>query len=554
MKRSALLVIAVSIITALISVASIGQIEGLPGYIASDIQLISQESKADWSARWTGPIEAATILAWFHGYGYPRFLTDLNGDGVIDELDTIELADDLGHGPMKTNTFGTNDVRLVVALAHYVAAHYPDQFTIKIYDASFPAEFNAAGFGQLAPDVIDGIVLEVKEDPSIAAYEYELESAEGVIVGLEENEGENNTYLTGRSFLYERTPDGYTPVDLAWAEEDRWTPGYQGQVLETAAMMDDEGMYIDYGGAWTPVEFMLALSPIEQRRGGPHTVEGCPPDAIAYDVTVSKLFDSTTDKQIGSVRVEECVTREGDIDTYTYTLTNIDYTNAGGCGLCFFLIHVPPTLPTVSHSEPLPWLFSGFPGLWAWRTPLGDCGVLPGESVTFSASVPGPTVDAYVPGGVGPCVPLPDGEGLVLVPILAIRTTGPSEEGEDGGPDEGPDEGPGCPDLTVIRIESVCSLDRERTVTVAATIKNIGDQPTTTATWAHLSSSTHPGSDWASVPPLDPGEEIVVHLSFSFSFNYPPCVDLTVDVDPFDNIDECNESNNEMDGSICCPK
>jgi len=550
MKRSVFLVIALGIIAAMIGPSAFGQIEGIPGYVATDLQLISQESRPYWSEAWTGPIEAATILAWFHGYGYPRFLTDLNGDGVIDELDTIELADILGKGPMKTQTpLGTDDARLVVGLARYVAERYPDEFVIKIYDASFPAEFSAAGFGQFAPDVIDGIVLEVKEDPSIAAYEHELESAEGVIVGLEENEGENNTYLTGRSFLYDETPEGYTPVDLAWAEEDRWTPGYQGQVLETAAMTDD-GMYIDYRGAWTPVEFILALSPIEQRRGGPPTVEGCPPEAVAYDVTVSQLFDPVTDRRIGSVRVEECVTRDGDIDTYTYTLTNIDFTTLDGCGLCFFLIHVPPTLPTVSHSEPLPWLFTGFPGLWAWRTPLGDCGLLPGESATFSASVPGPTADTYVSGGVGACVSPPDGDGLVLVPLLAIRTTGPSEEGEDGGPDEEP----GCPDLTVIRVESVCSLDRERTVTVAATIKNIGDQPTPVTTWARLSSSTHPGSDYAAVGTLDPGEETVIHLSFSFSFNYPPCVDFTVEADTFNAIDECNESNNEMDGSICCPK
>jgi len=554
MKRTVLSLIAVCTIAAMFGLIAVSQPETIPGYVVSDLQLISQASKPDWSARWTGPIEAATILAWFHGYGYPRFLTDLNGDGVIDELDTIELADNLGKGAMKTETpLGTNDVRLVVGLARYVAERYPGEFVIKIYDTSFPAEFNAAGLGPFAPDVIDGIILETKEEPSIAAYEFELESAEGVIVGLAEEEGENNTYLAGRSYLYAETPEGYTPVDLAWAEEDRWEPGYQGQVLETAAMMNDDGMHIDYRGMWTPVEFMLALSPIEQRSGGPTSEQGCPPDAIAYDVTVSPLIYPMTDRQVGSVRIEECVTREGEIDTYTYTVTNIDYLTPDGCGLCLFLIHVPLALPIVSHSEPLPWLFSGFPGLWAWRTPLGDCGLLPGESVTLSVSVPGPTIDGYVPGAVAPCVspsPPPDGDGLVLTPLLAIRTTGPSEEGEDGGPDEEP----GCPDLTVIRVEAVCSLDRERTVTVAAVIKNIGDEPTTVTTWAHLSSSTHPGADWASVPPLDPGEEIVVHLSFSFSFNYPPCGDFTVDVDPFNNIKECNESNNDMDGSFCCPK
>jgi len=545
MKRLITLVIALGIIVAMIGPIASGQPEGVPGYVVTDLQLISQESKPYWSAAWTGPIEAATILAWLHGYGYPRFLTDLNGDGVIDELDTIELADILGKGPMKTETpLGTNDVRLVIALAHYVAERYPDQFVLKIYDAGFPAEFNASPFGPFAPDAIDGIVLEAREDPSIASYEYELESAEGVIVGLEEEEGSNNTYLAGRSFLYDETPDGYTPIDLAWSEEDRWEPGYQGQVLETVAMMNEDGMYVDYRGAWTPVEFMLALSPINPREAGPTTEGECPPDAIAYEVTINPIGS------LGSVRVEECVTRDGDIDTYTYTVTNIDFLY-NGCGLCFFGIPIPLTLPTISHSEPLPWLFSGFPGFWAWRTPLGDCGLLPGESAVFSASVPGPTVDTWVSGWTGICTPPPaPGEEPLRPEYVPIRTTGPSES-EDGGPDEGP----GCPDLTVTAIRATCTTEREREVTVVATIMNIGDEPTTTPTWAHLSSSTHPGSDYASVPTLDPGESTTVTLSFTFSVNLSPCpVDFTVDVDPFNNIDECDESNNEMDGSVCCQK
>ena len=91
------------------------------GFIVSDLQLISTASRPDWGDHWTAPVEAATILAWFHDHGYPRLLEDLNNDGVIDELDTIELADTLGKGSMETDSpYGTTDALLVFGLASYV--------------------------------------------------------------------------------------------------------------------------------------------------------------------------------------------------------------------------------------------------------------------------------------------------------------------------------------------------------------------------------------------------------------------------------------------------
>ena len=65
----------------------------LPGYVRDDIELISQQSLPTWSAHWTGPIEAATILAWLADHGYGLFIHDYNGDGVAD-VHVVGLEDD----------------------------------------------------------------------------------------------------------------------------------------------------------------------------------------------------------------------------------------------------------------------------------------------------------------------------------------------------------------------------------------------------------------------------------------------------------------------------
>ena len=95
MKRS---VLVISVCMVLMSLAAVAQLESFPGLILTDMQLISQESLPHWTPQWTGPIQAATIAAWFAEHGYPALMQDYNGDGVIDELDTIELADIFGRG------------------------------------------------------------------------------------------------------------------------------------------------------------------------------------------------------------------------------------------------------------------------------------------------------------------------------------------------------------------------------------------------------------------------------------------------------------------------
>ncbi len=520
----------------------------LQGYVRDDLQLISQQSLPTWSARWTGPIEAATILAWFAENGYSQFVRDLNGDGTIDEQDTILLADDMGRLLMFTETQrGTTDARLVLGLAQYVAGLYPNEFVLKIYDAGFPGELLAEGLGAYSPTMIPGILLDVKpEEPNIAAYEMEMDGAEGVIVGLAAG-AENNTYLAGRSYLYANTPEGTTPIDLALSEEDRWRSGTQGQVLETVGQMTDR-FYLDYHGQWTPVEFMLALSPQHEVQGSSKP-EPCPVDAIAFDVT-------TTTTTYGSVSIAECVTRETIIggptlDKYTYSVSNIDFTY-GSCGICFFYIPNPLAYATILMTGPSLWMQHAGWGGWYWKAPTGSCGIRPGEIGVFSFTIIGPSTDTWVSGAISGCAAgfLPTIAAPQL-PMLSVRTTGPGK----WVPDDGGQPGGDCPDLTVAIRSADCT--RSPTgggfeVTVVARITNIGGA-TSAGAFVRFESSS--GDDTGMVPSLDPGESSNETFKLTFSANqYPNCpLNFTVTVDPYGAITECKEDNNTASDSVACP-
>ena len=528
-----------SLIAALLLVGFLALAQGdmIPGLILSDLQLISHESLDHWTSAWTGPVQAATIIAWFAEHGFPRLLPDLNGDGVVDVLDTIELADRFGTEGMRTDTpDGTTDATLVMTLSTYIAGKYPDAFILKVYDSGFSDELVRDGYGPYSPEMIDGIKIITEGEPSIPAYQEELLRGETIIAGLEEDP-EENTYLAGRSFLRERTPEGFTPLGFAWSKEDRLEPGHQGSILDTVGKMDD-GFYVDFLD-WTLVEFMLAVSPTDEFAvGSPESP--CPEGALAYHEMTYSLG------VLGEVSVSECVTRGGDIDTYTYTVTNIDYEGPGdGCGICRFMIP-NPGLITLAHGEPVAWTFTSLPDSWHWWLPLGSCGLLPGDSAVFSVSVPGPTVDAWVDGGLGFCY---TGPGIPDLLVHPIRTTGPS--------------GSGCPDLIVQNPVAECLFDEaagEYKVVVSAEVLNIGDAPAIgdfdllcEDTMGHVTSERVSGG-------LPSGASIGVTLQYAFPGDevqpggIPSCpMPLALVVDAGHEIAECDEENNVDDeGSVCC--
>lgn len=538
MKRFVLVLLGAALLPHLLGWGVAAQPEVIEGFALYDMHLISQESLPHWTPGWTGPIQAATILALLAELGHPNLMRDFNGDGVIDELDTIALADSLGLGLMETETAdGTNDVRLVIGLARYVANQYPGQFVLKIYDEGFPSEFQAETGSPFEPDAIPGIILHLMTEPALDAYKLELESLEGVIVGLEENPNQNNIYFGGRSLLFDETPGGYTPVDFAWAEEDRWKPGHQGKIFETIGKMDDR-FFVEYRGRWTPVEFILALSPLD-RPGISGTPYHCPPDAIAYDV-------ATTPTPYGKVEVEECVEREEDVDKYTWTVTNIDFL-IDDCGICMFAIP-NPGLPILDHDEPSGMAFSPSPWAYRWFAFLGSCGIMPGDSAAFSVSVPGPTVDVPVVGAVGGCIP-PAPCALSTIEVAGIRTTGPRILAD-------------CPDLVVEIISKTCEAKpvagapiSNYVLTVEAKVTNIGGAPVTVPTTALLRGLGPYSTFMATtpVPPLGSGDAHAVLLSFVISAEEPPCpLEFVVRADANGDIEECDEDNNNAYDSACC--
>ena len=579
MNKRRLITMATAVLIAAISLGTWAQPDTIPGYERSDLHLISQESLPHWTPEWTGPIQGATLLAWLHDNGYSRLLRDFNGDGVIDELDTIELANVLGRGLMGTETpAGTTDVRLVVGLARYIADLYPDEFVIKIYDAGFPTEYTQQTRSPFAPDAIAGITMSIEGEPSIDAYKWEMETAEGVILGLEEEE-RKNTYLSGRSFLYNLTPRGYTPIDLAWAEEDRWVDGHQGQVLETVARMDDR-MFMDYRGNWTLVECMIAVSPVREASGASEP-RPCPDDAIAYDITENPT-------PYGRVIIEECVTREEVegviLDTYTYFVTNVDFTH-NGCGFCYFAIPDIGVSTTVAMTGPAFWTKIANWAAWRWIAPFGSCGILPGEVGIFSFTVIGPTIDTWVTGAVGECQSGNLGE-LQQMQIFPVRTTGPGEDmpGDEPGacclPDgscveldplacdeaDGIYQGDGidctmvqcpttldeCPDLIVEITDLECTLEREYEVTITVDVTNIG---TVVANNVRVEVEADSENDTDLHAFINPSQTRTSTFTFTFGVNSPPPCPLpvTATADPFDSILECDEDNNEDTDSVSCP-
>jgi len=541
MKRTAVALVVVALaatFTLVWATLQPSELEAFNGYVRSSLHLISQESKPDWSPRWTGPIEAATILAWLHQHGYSEFLQDYNEDGEIDELDTIELADILGKHLMQTETpVGTNDARLVIGLARYVAERYPGEFVLKIYDPGFPAEFEAEG-ETFAPDAIPGIELRLMGEATLEAYKHEMETAEGVIVGLEESEGEN-TYLAGRSYLYEETPAGYTPVDFAWSEEDRFEPGNQGRILETVAMQDDF-LYVDYRMGFTYVECMLALSPIDH----PDFVSmhyNCPDDALAYHVT-----ENTTPH--GTIRVEECVIREGDYDIYVWIVTNIDFL-WDGCGVCTFGV-ANSGISAVSHSGPPFWNYTQTPWGWFWTAPPWSCGFEKNQTAVFAVIVPGPTMDAWVPAMVRACGP----PMSPRVPSYGVRTTGPLEI--DLGD---------CPDIELRVDDHSCSTEPDGSLKITvwpSEIENVGGAPVTTAFTVVAFAPGYSGSTGVNILgpdlPFNPGDVIALpSMVFTIPAGEvpdPPCpIGIRVVADSSFAVDECGrEANNTVDFDECC--
>lgn len=184
--------------------------------------------------------------AWFARHGYPGLLPDLNGDGKIDEADTLLLAArfavETGVGPDRPAL----DPWLVDTLASYVSGIYPSEFVLKLWDASFAEEYGAVFGKPFAPADYPSIELIERPNASHADYVGELLAGEGVVLGLG-REGATNTYFVGRSFELEEKADGW-PIDLVDTSDDLSRPGLQGGVFPTVMRRGEEHWLVRYAG------------------------------------------------------------------------------------------------------------------------------------------------------------------------------------------------------------------------------------------------------------------------------------------------------------------
>ncbi|HIE47943.1 TPA: hypothetical protein EYP84_03510, partial [Candidatus Bipolaricaulota bacterium] len=127
-----------------VSVLALGlaaqELPPLDYFQVSDLQLVSHQAVLEGTEAYTGPTCSAIMLAWLADHGFRALLPDLNEDGVIDEQDTLILAERLSPAMRVQPERGALDPWLVDAIARYVAERYPDQFLIKLYDDSFREE------------------------------------------------------------------------------------------------------------------------------------------------------------------------------------------------------------------------------------------------------------------------------------------------------------------------------------------------------------------------------------------------------------------------------
>jgi hypothetical protein len=226
--------------------------------------IIGQRARGEWGHFWSAPAVTGINLGYLAEHGYPKFVSDLNGNGEIDSTDLVNLVDTLGGEEyMDTNPDrGTLDPNLLRGLAKYVSENYPDSFEIKIYENNFRGEYGDV-FTENFPDQLFGIPLSVFTDPEFPSYEKELRDGEMIWLGLPQENTDLNHFLAGRSFDTRENLSGNFPVDFADPKEESFQPG-KGQIIETEMTPGGE---LSYNGMSRPIDIMLVLSPLEETEG-----------------------------------------------------------------------------------------------------------------------------------------------------------------------------------------------------------------------------------------------------------------------------------------------
>lgn len=229
-------------------------------FVLEELHLIHWEDVADGRPSYTGPVSAAILMAWYAEHGYPELLPDLNGDGRINEQDTLMLAGDFGE-EMGGNLVHEQlaDPFIVYPLARYIGERYPNEFRMLIYDESFPEEVEHDLGQPFNPTEVGGIVLEVHEDPFYELYVHHLEEQRPGIVGIGPDFPEWNHFAVSRSFVPQEEPEGF-PVDLVstsyqlFAEEPVWNTFLRLEFQRWGFLTP----------GWVPFETLIVLIPARE--------------------------------------------------------------------------------------------------------------------------------------------------------------------------------------------------------------------------------------------------------------------------------------------------
>jgi len=511
------------------AVSAMGQ-EAPPrtAFAVADLELLSYEALPDGTVAQSGPLCAAIVMAWLAHHGYPGLLPDLNGDGKVNEEDTLLLASRFAREMSVRPDQPALDPKLMDVVARYVGEKYPKEFALKIWDDTFATEYQAA-FGKVfSPSDYPKIEVRLLPNASHSDYVGELGAGEGVIVGLGKEKG-TNTFFVGRSFELAEKAAGW-PVDFVDTSDDPFQPGVQGQVFATEMQKGPDHWLVRYAG-WTPLEFMLSLSPI--RRPGTGTPPGpCPTGALGYDVT-------TVNSEWGTFKVEECVIRKGEVDLYSYRVTNISFLY-NNCGICEFYVPNVHGLSTLAQWGPESWFVNPWGLSWSWMAPLGDCGILPGETAEFGFAVPAPTTDTSQGAGIGACfkggLVGPAGPAVIEVPWVKFQTTGPK-----------PGEEVGCPDLKVVDLYACWRYTPRQEIEVVVTVivQNIGTAASGSF-WVCLEAGG--ASDLEPSMSLAPGATVTITATFALGSpaglpGFP--IPVKAFADCMYQVKECDEYNNE---------
>jgi len=230
-----------------------------------ELHLIHWEQIPDGRPSCTGPVSASILMAWYAEHGYPELLPDLNGDGRINEEDTLllarDFADEMG-GDMLFDRLA--DPFIVYPLARYVGERYPNEFRMLIYDESFPEEVEHDLGQPFVPTEVGGIVLEVHEDPFYELYVHYLEAGRPGIVGIGPDFPEWNHFTVSRSYVPQEEPEGF-PVDLVstsydlFVDEPVWNTFLRFEFDRWSFLTPD----------MVPFEILIILLPAEEADGAP---------------------------------------------------------------------------------------------------------------------------------------------------------------------------------------------------------------------------------------------------------------------------------------------